>query len=419
MRLPALWCALLLGAASAWAQNSGLPAATEETAAAFEAIKAGALASDSTLRAAACESLRIFVQQHPAAAQAPEALAMLAGQEDRRAAIVDWLHLAYEYPTSPLARQAKSEYLDLVKRKMTRRAQAAMSALVQTPESADLADRLAQVVYGLAESSGDALYEPAVAEARRFQVRFPAFHDGDRILWSLARLHLADGKNAAALMAYRQLAAYRGSPYREQAQFAVGTLLADRLKKFKEAAEAFQEFITQFPQSAEIPRVLERLAVLYADRFDQPALAVETYERIIKGYPKSDYALKAFNGEAKLQRGRLKQPLEAMKTWQRLTEQFRYPEAVAALLAAAEIARKDLKDYKQEVELRMKIASDFPTATEASEQLYQAAQVTEHDLNDSSGAVKIYRQVIALVPADRLGRKARDRADKLEPKKSP
>ena len=123
MRLAALWCSLLLSAASAWAQNSVLPAVTEDTAAAFEAIKAGALEPDSALRAAACESLRIFVQQYPSATQAPEALAMLAGQEDRRAAIVDWLHLAYEYPASPVARQAKSEYLDLVKKKMNRHAQ--------------------------------------------------------------------------------------------------------------------------------------------------------------------------------------------------------------------------------------------------------------------------------------------------------
>jgi TolA-binding protein len=331
--------------------------------------------------------------------------------------MVDWLHLAYEYPESNVALKAKSEYLDLVNKKMSGKLRPGLGTLAKSPEAEEKAERLAALIYGLAEKSGDALYEPAAAEIRRFQVRFPDYKDNDRILWSLAELHLANGKHAAASMTYRELLSYQGSPYREKAQFATGELFSDKLKRYKDAVDAFQAFVEQYPESPQVLDALQRAAVLYADRLDQAPLAVETCERIIKLFPKTEGALKAFNAEAKLQRDRLKAPDEAIKTYVRLTEQFRYPQAAEALMNAAEVARKDLKDYKREVELRSKIAADFPLVKEAPEQLYQAAQAMEDDLKDIDGAVKLYQDVASKFASSKQGRKAADRASKLLQKK--
>jgi len=344
-------------------------------------------------------------------------LAVLAGQEEPRAALVDWLHLVYEYPESSFAQKAKSEYLDIVNKRMKSKIQPGLRGLLKPADTADQAERLAQLISSLAENSGDAVFEPLVAEVRRFQLRFPSFQGSDRILWSLAQVYLAGNKNAAALMSYRELVAYPDSSYRERAQFAIGDLFADRLKRYKDAVDAFQAFVERYPDSKQVQSALEKLAVLYADRLEQPTLAVETYERIIKGFPKTDGALKAFNAEAKLQRERLKQPDEAIKTYLRLTEQFRYPQAAEALITAADVSRRDLQDYKHEVELRSKVASDFHDAKEAPEQLYLAAQVTEEDLKDIDGAIKLYQAVAAQFPTHKLGRKASDRVSRLQQKK--
>jgi len=389
----------------------------EILASAFQTLKSGAEDQNAEVRTSALEDLRVFVQQHPDVEAAPEALAILARQEDYRPAMVDWLHLVYEYPESNVALKAKSEYLDLVNKKMSSKLKGGLSALAKSPEGEDKAERLATLVYGLAEKSGDALYEPAAAETRRFQVRFPDYKDNDRILWSLAQLHLANEKYAAALMTYRELLSYQGSSYREKAQFATGELFSDKIKRYKEAVDAFQAFVEHYPESPQVIDALQRAAVLYADRLDQAPLAVETYERIIKNFPKTDGALKAFNAEAKLQRDRLKAPEEAVKTYVRLTEQFRYPQAAEALLNAAEVARRDLKDYKHEVELRSKIAADFPLVKEAPEQLYQAAEVTEDDLKDVDGAIKIYQDVASKFASTKQGKKAGERANKLLQKK--
>ena len=66
---------------------------------------------------------------------------------------------------------------------------------------------------------------------------------------------------------------------------------------------------------------------------------------------------------------------------------------------------------------RRKIAEEYPTAKEAPEQLYEAAQVTEGDLRDVDGAIKLYRETAEKFSAHKLGRKAADRAEKLESKK--
>jgi tetratricopeptide (TPR) repeat protein len=400
------------------AKKASKPLSAEEILVSdFQTLKSGAEDKNSDLRDAALEDLRVFVQQHPDFETTPEALSILARQEEYRPAMVDWLHLVYEYPESEVALKAKSEYLDFVNKKMSGKLRPGLGTLAKSPESEDKAERLAALVFGLAEKSGDALYEPASAEIRRFQVRFPDFKDNDHILWSLAQLHLASGKNAAALMTYRELLSYQGSPYREKSQFATGTLFSDKLKRYRDAVDAFQAFIEQYPGSAQVLEALQRVAVLYAERLNQAPLAVETYERIIKLYPKTEGALKAFNAEAKLQRDRLKAPEDAIKTYQRLTEQFSYPQAAEALINAAETARKDLKDYKREVELRSKIAADFPLVKEAPEQLYAAAQVMEDDVKDIGGAVKIYQDVATKFSGTKQGRKAADRANKLLQKK--
>lgn len=383
----------------------------------FQVLKSGAEDPNAELRGAALESLRVFIQQNPDAEGAPEALAMLARSEEYRAAMVDWLHLIYEYPKSGLVMKAKSEYLDLVNKKAGGKLKPGLGALAKSPEAEDKVERLAALVYGLAEKSGDVLYDAAAAEIRRFQVRFPDYKDNDRVLWSLAQLHLANGKYAAALMTYRELLAYQGSAYREKAQFATAELFADKLKRYKEAVDAYQAFLEQYPDSLLVPDVLQRSALLYADKLDQAPLAVETYERIIKLYPKTESALKAFNAQAKLQREKLKDSDAAIKTYVRITEQFRYPQAAQALMSAADLARKDLKDYKREVELRAKIAEDFPLVKEAPEQLYQAAGVLEDDLKDLDSAVKMYQDVASKFAESKQGKKAGERANKLLQKK--
>ena len=109
----------------------------------------------------------------------------------------------------------------------------------------------------------------------------------------------------------------------------------------------------------------------------------------------------------------MKAPADAIKTDQRLAEMF--PNAaVDALREAATIARKDLKDYKQEVEIRHGIAKNFATTKEAPEELFAAAEVAEDDLKDDAQALLLYKEISASFPGSKQAKKAESRVAKLD-----
>lgn len=368
---------------------------------------------------AAIDDLHVFVQQHPESPMKPEALFLLASlrqkKGDYKPALVDLLRLLYEYPGSKMSLQAKSAFLDLSDKKLARRLKPAAGDLVKTPESEDKSQRLALLVEKLSGGMEDSLYDPTVEEIRRFQLRFPDYPESDKIQWSLARLHEKASRHAAALLAHRKLlAVYPQSPFRPQAQFAIANLYAESLKDYKKAIEAYQELVEKYPQASEVLPSLERTAQLFSDKLGQYELAVEIDEKIVKLFPKTDGALKALQMEAKLQRDRLNGPAEAIKTWLRLAGMFGYPAALEAFQNAAKIARRDLKDYGREAELRRKFASDFPNVKEAAPELFAAAEIYEDDLKDGAKAAEAYKEVAAKFPGTKLAGKAQDRVAKLE-----
>lgn len=378
--------------------------------------------NDDLVEAVAAD-VEAFIEQRPGDERAAEGLLFLAALREKRgdykAALVTLARLLYEFPGQKAALQSKSSFLGLADKKLGRKLKAAAGEVVKTPEAKDTADRLAFLMLKLSADLGSALYEPAVAEIRRFQVRFADYREADRIQWALAQLHEKADRHAAALLAYRKiLAVYPTSAYRPKAQFAVGVLYAEKLKDYKKAIDAFQEVVAQYPDAPEVLQALERSAELFADRLKQHELAVEMYEKIIALFPKTEAALKAFRAAAKLQRDRLSQPGDAIKTLRRLAEMFPPPPAVEALRDAAAIARRDLKDYNLEIELRKKLAADFAAVKEAADELFAAAEVYEDDLKDAAKAIETYKDVAAKFPGSRAAKRALGAAEKLEKKQA-
>ncbi|MBI5629779.1 MAG: tetratricopeptide repeat protein [Elusimicrobia bacterium] len=368
---------------------------------------------------AAIEDLDVFVEQHPDSPNRADALFILASlrqkKGDYKPAMVDLLKLLHEYPGSKMSLQAKSAFLDLAEKRLNRKLKPAAGELVRTPEAESAAERLALLLEKLSTSMEDSLYEPTALEIRRFQMRFQDYPGLDKLQWSLAQLQERSAKYAAALLSYRKLlSVYQDSPYRSKAQFAMGSLYAERLRDYKKAIEAYQELVDKYPGSGDVLPALEQTAQLFSEKLRQYELAVEVEQRIVKLFPKTPGALKAFQDMARLQRDRLGRPLEAIETYKRVAEQFRAHEGVQALQSAAAIARKDLKDYNMEIELRRKIAEDFAADREASQELYSVAEIYEGDLNDVDKAIEVYREVSSKFPGTKASGKAESRAAKLE-----
>ena len=401
------------------AQAKPLPPAGIEEEWAF--VKSAAEDADGAVSQAAMEDLKLFARRHLESDLAPEAMFVLAGLKQKKGewqtALSVYLRLLYEYPASKTALRAKSSYLELVEKKASRKQRPLLNGLVKAPEVADKADRLSILWQEVAGQDVEALYEPALDEIRDFSVRFPAHKDADKLHAALARLQGADGKAAASLLAWRKLLAMcPNSPLRPRAQMAIGDLYGDFLRDPKRAIDAYQELVERYPKASEVLGALERSAQLFEDKLRQYDLAVEMHEKIVATFQKTAGSLKALKAMVKLQRDRLSKPDEAVKTLLRLSTMHGGQDGVDALLQASEIARRDLKDSRRQVELLRQVSDDYAGAKEAPQALYDAAGVYEDDLKDNAKAIEIYKEVTSKFPSHKLAKKAGDRVTKLEAK---
>lgn len=391
------------------------PGADEE----FAFAKDAAEDADGKVSEAAMEELAVFARRHPSSERAPEAMLLLAGLRqkhgDWQVAAVSLLRLLYEYPETKVGLRAKSDYLTFVDKKASRRHRQILSELVTPPGTAGKADRLAALWRKVAERAPDALYEPVAAEIRDFTVRFPGHPDADKLQAALARLHAANDKPAAALLAWRKLLAlFPESALLPRARMSVGDLYADALRDPKKAIDAYQELVEKHPGAPEVQAALENSARLFEEKLRQYSLAVEMHERIVKLFPKSPSSLKSLKTIAKLQRDRLGAADEAVKTLMRLSSMHGGQDGIDALLQAASCARRDLKDFSRQAELLRKVSDDYAGADEAPQALYDAAAVYESSLKDEVKAMELYKEVGLKFPSHRLAKKAAGRVAKLE-----
>jgi tetratricopeptide (TPR) repeat protein len=385
----------------------------------FAFAKAAAEDSDSNVQEAAIEELGLFARRYPDAPQVPEALFLRASLQQKKG---DWqpamaalLRLIHENAGSKIELRAKSAYLELVDKKGSRRQRPALNALVAVPDLASKGDRLSAVWQKLADTAPDAIYEPAADEIRSVFARFPDLKDGDKLQAALARLHAANNKPAASMLSWRKLLAlYPESAQRSAAQMTIGDLYSDALRDPKKAIDAYQELVEKYPKAPEVQAALENSARLFDDKLRQYGLAVEMHEKVVKLFPKTPASLKALRSIAKLQRDRLGSPGDAMKTLARLSSMHGGQEGVDALLQAADIARRDLKDFSRQAEYLRKVSDDYASAQEAPQALYDAAGVYEDSLKDNAKAVELYKEVASKFPSHKLAKRSSDRVAKLE-----
>ena len=372
--------------------------------------------SSETVEALIAEA-EAFLARHPEGPQAFSARQILAATRARKgdaeAAAVDWLLFIHEAPDAPEVFGAKRNFTELVEKKVSRKFRGPLNELVRPADLPSASERLAKLLETPIDAAGDPLHDPIEREIRRFQARFPDFA-GDRVQSWLAKLAEKSDKQRAALFAWRRLLAlYPASELRPAAWWAAGDILADHLKEYNKAIDAYQELVSRHPADARVLPAMEKTAKLFEERLKSYDLAVDVHERIIKAFPKTDGALKAFQAAARLQKEKLSKPAEAIAVYKRMAAHFRHPAAFEGLRAAAGIARKDLKDYKLEVELRQKAAADYPDAKETPEELFTAAEVLESDIKDLAAAKEAYQKVADQFPAHKLAKKAAERVGRL------
>ena len=114
-------------------------------------------------------------------------------------------------------------------------------------------------------------------------------------------------------------------------------------------------------------------------------------------------------------REEMDKPGDAVAVLGRLADKYKGPKAIEALLLAAEIYRKDLKDSAGEVKMYDRIAAEYPADPQAPKALYAAGEVFEKNLAQEK-AGEYYGRVIANYADNSMAKKAQKRIDAMNGK---
>lgn len=309
---------------------------------------------------ALAEAVDLFIAANPHSPQAPKAWALMASlyeqAGDNKTALVDYLHLIYEYPNSSEVLGAQSHFLALAKKTLSSHLKTQWEALASPPTNKKTENRLALMLAGIAQDTGGVLRKPAFKEFRRFEARFPNYSNSDALLRNLAQIFEQDSHSHEALIFFREvLSAYPQSLYASDAQFQIASIY-NYLRDNQRAVGAYQSLIKNYPQSEEILPALEDLSSLFSKRLGQWTLAIQTDQKIVKLFPGSNAARRA--------------------------------------LENAVDSSKQLGDFKGEASFLVALAEAFPKDRKASIDLYRAAGIYYETVKDSTQAEKLYQQYL-------------------------
>ncbi|MDP2865042.1 MAG: tetratricopeptide repeat protein [Elusimicrobiota bacterium] len=329
---------------------------------------------------------------------------------DYKFALTDLLRYFQVYPQDASLEDAKKLFTEIVVTKADKKLRPALEEAAALPEARDAAVNVSSMLEKFSAQAGEAYYEPLTAEFRAFFNRYPDFSKSDSLRLALADLHQKKGKYLAArLDCEKTIQLYPSSALLARAKISLAGLLADNLKDYDKAIEAYRDIAASFPGADEAWSAYSRLPAL-AERQKKYELAVEIHEKIIELYPDKTEALNSYKAGARVLREDLKKFPEAVAVLNRLADKYKGEsvKCVDALLLAAEIYRKDLKDAEGEVKMYDRIAAEYEADPQAPKALYAAGDVYGK-AKDGEKAREYYQKILEKYPDNPLSKKAEGR----------
>jgi len=409
----ALTCALPSAAQKADASKSASKSASL-AAAEWDFLKAAGQDKDKDVLELALPQLEDWQARNPENPNAGEAQFLKAVLHhklgDYKFALTDLLRYFQVYPQGASLEDAKKLFTEIVVTKADKKLRPALEEAAALPEARDAAVNVSSMLEKFSAQAGETYYEPLTAEFRAFFNRYPDFSKSDSLRLALADLHQKKGKYLAArLDCEKMIQLYPSSALLARAKMSLAGLLADNLKDYDKAIEAYRDIAASFPGADEAWAAYSRLPAL-AERQKKFELAVEIHEKIIELYPDKTEALNSYKAEARLLREDLKKFPEAVAVLNRLADKYKGEsvKCIDALLLAAEIYRKDLKDTEGEVKMYDRIAAEYEADPQAPKALYAAGDVYSK-AKDSEKAREYYQKILEKYPDNPLSKKAEGR----------
>lgn len=380
--------------------------------------KKGFFSSENPLVAKCIDDVENFAATYAEEEDAAEAWSIAAAlyqhRKDYPLEAVTLARILYLYPQSPVAEKAAVDLKMLATGELKEEGKA-LALLAKGPATAKgREERHLQLLRDIAGLQGKAFPPLQRFECNRFMRRFPDVAANEEALMLRDGSYQREKRYEAYASGVKTLITlYPASPARPQRLFSLGETLSRQLKQYDGALAPYREIYTAYPQAPEALLAYERAAAILAEELKKSPEAVILLKKVVEIYPRTDSARDALKYQAELQI-KMKKPVEAIAAWTELADMFPASDhGVAALVAAALLARESLADYELQTRLQERIIKEYAEREEALQAKLDRAQTFEEKLNRRDAAIAGYDDLINNHAGHPVAEKARTRLDRL------
>ena len=335
--------------------------------------------------------------------------------EDNNRALVTLFKLRHMYPEMDLSvlNPLMADAVLAVNAKQRDQATALFTSTLSADEKTP-AQRQAQALFALSKLSGRELYEPSAQAFEDFFSAYPDYESSDLVELWYGDLHRVNGNYLAAISQYKKAGElYPKTPYRAASLRLIGDIYADNLKDTANAMGTYTQVLREFPGSSETGIVYKHMAILDENN-KQYDSALINYGKAIELLGTTPAVYEAYQGKADVYT-KTKNYDAAYNTLHQTAQVFAANDAKSteALLKAADLARKKMRDQSKYIQSLEKALLTHPQSPNAPQIMYDLGRAYEQQNRDAQ-AVEMYKKLIISHPTDKIASSAQSRLSRLE-----
>lgn len=335
--------------------------------------------------------------------------------EDNNRALVTLFKLRHMYPEMDLSvlNPLMADAVLAVNAKQRDQATALFTSTLSADEKTP-AQRQAQALFALSKLSGRELYEPSAQAFEDFFSAYPDYESSDLVELWYGDLHRVNGNYLAAISQYKKAGElYPKTPYRAASLRLIGDIYADNLKDTANAMGTYTQVLREFPGSSETGIVYKHMAILDENN-KQYDSALINYGKAIELLGTTPAVYEAYQGKADVYT-KTKNYDAAYNTLHQTAQVFAANDAQSteALLKAADLARKKMRDQSKYIQSLEKALLTHPQSPNAPQIMYDLGRAYEQQNRDAQ-AIEIYKKLIISHPTDKIASSAQSRLSRLE-----
>ena len=294
------------------------------------------------------------------------------------------------------------------------RTDAGKALLKGASEKATFAEQKeAEMLYTLSKLKGKKFYPAAAQAFEGFFVRNPRYEGNNEVELWYGDLHRMNGNYLAAIAQYKKAdALYPNSPYKAASLRLIGDIYADNLKNTAAATEAYTTVLRLYPNSSETGIVYKHMAILDENN-KQYDSALINYGKAIELLDNAPAVYEAYRGKADVY-VKTKQYEPAYQTLHHAAQlpNVKPEQATEALVEAAHIARKKLKDDTKYVQSLQKAILLQPSGKDTPVWMYDVGAAYEK-AGKTAQAQEMYKKLILQFPTSKYASSAQSGLTRL------